>query len=49
MSLGLLGISLTAGYLLYLNYMSYDRTVYYEAINEDGSKTLRPKPSRWDS
>jgi len=47
MIIGLVGISFCIGYLTYLNF-HYDRNQYYEAFQEDGTKVLRPKKSRWE-
>lgn len=49
MGLGIVGIICAASYLFYINYEMYDRNKFYYAENEDGSRTARPKTSRWDS
>jgi len=48
MILGLIGLSGSVGYLVYMNY-NYDRSKYYVATQEDGTEVLQKKISRWDT
>lgn len=47
MALGILGITISLGYLIYMN-TSFDKSKYYVATSEDGSAILQPKKSRWE-
>ncbi|XP_007903254.1 small integral membrane protein 8 [Callorhinchus milii] len=48
MALGLLSITVCVGYIAYLNATSENKRELYEAIDSEGTRSMRRKTSKWD-
>jgi Domain of unknown function (DUF4500) len=46
MGLGLLGISISLGYLAYMRH-KYEQMGLYTAVDSEGQQTLHKRESRW--
>lgn len=47
MGIGLVGITISLGYIAYMR-SKYEGMGYYSAVKEDGTEIFKKKQSKWD-